>query len=288
MTTAIASSLQYLSPGQNLQGYIATTNAQAVLTAEEELELARQFREHSDLDAARQLIVSQLRFVVHIARGYSGYGLSMSDLIQEGNVGLMKAVKRFDPAVGVRLISFAVHWIKSEIHEFIIRNWRIVKIATTKAQRKLFYNLRSAKKRLGWFNRQEIETVAKELGVPTNTVKEMEVRMAAQDVSFDHEASADDGQDTPLSPAEYLVESDTDPELITMQAQGDARDTAALHAAIDDLDARNKDIIQSRWLSEPKATLADLAEKYGVSIERIRQLEKSAFKKIHTALAEAA
>lgn len=255
-----------------------------VLSADEELALARKFRQCGDLDAARELVISHLRFVVHMAKGYAGYGLPLSDLIQEGNVGLMKAVRRFDPEVGVRLISFAVHWIKSEIHEFILRNWRIVKVATTKAQRKLFYNLRSAKKRLGWFNRQEVEKVAADLGVPADTVVEMEKRMAATDTSFEgHASDADDyGM---LAPAQYLADEGSDPALVVMEADAKAHDTPALQAAIAELDERSADIVKQRWLSEEKSTLRELADQYGISMERVRQLEQNAFKKMRGMLA---
>lgn len=279
-----AISLQNLTPGQSLESYMRAIATRPVLSADEELDLARKFRQYGDLEAARQLVISHLRFVVHMAKGYAGYGLPLSDLIQEGNVGLMKAVRRFDPEVGVRLISFAVHWIKSEIHEFILRNWRIVKIATTKAQRKLFYNLRSAKKRLGWFNRQEIEEVAADLGVPADTVVEMEKRMAATDASFEGHANDADDYDA-LAPAQYLADEDSDPALVVMEADTEARNAPALQAAIAELDGRSADIVKQRWLSEEKSTLRELADQYGISIERIRQLEQNAFKKMRGLLA---
>ncbi len=273
-----------LSPTQgSLEAYIASVNSIEPLSAEEERELALRLREHNDLDAARKLVLSHLRFVVYIARGYAGYGLPQADLIQEGNIGLMKAVKRFDPAHGVRLVSFAVHWIRAEIHEFILRNWRIVKVATTKAQRKLFFNLRKAKKRLGWFNQQEVDAVARDLGVSPETVREMEQRLSSQDAAFDMGREADDEADA-LSPAAYLASPEADPANVLEQADWDEHSQQRLSQALEALDARSRDILQQRWLSEDKATLQELAGKYQVSAERIRQLEQNAIRKLRNTL----
>ena len=275
MTQPIAS----LTPGRDLDGYLNAIGGIAVLSVEEEKELAERFYYQEDLDAARQLVVSHLRFVVHIAKSYSGYGLNQSDLIQEGNVGLMKAVKRFNPEVGVRLVSFAVHWIKAEIHEFILRNWRIVKVATTKAQRKLFFNLRSAKKRLGWLNQSEAEQIAEDLGVSVKEVQQMEGRLTAHDSAFDSPVA--DDEDTAFSaPANYLEDHSYDPALQVENADYEQDSTSQLQEAIAQLDDRSKDILMRRWLMEEKATLHELADKYGVSAERIRQLEKNAMKKV--------
>lgn len=268
---------QQLMPGQSLESYINAISGNAVLSAEDEKALALRFYEDKDLEAARQLIISNLRFVVHIARGYTGYGLPLADLIQEGNLGLMKAVKKFDPHFGVRLVSFAVHWIKSEIHEYVIRNWRIVKVATTKAQRKLFYRLRSAKKRLGWLNAAEIQTVAKDLGVPAGEVSEMEKRLQSHDMSFE---ASDDDEDSYVAPADYLEASGADPAEITFTAADKASYGTELERSMQTLDKRSREIIELRWLSEKKLTLHQLAEKYNVSAERIRQLEQNALKKI--------
>jgi RNA polymerase sigma-32 factor len=276
--------LQLAVPVGNLESYIQAVNTVPTLSAEEEKALAIRYHQDNDLDAARQLILSQLRYVVFIARGYSGYGLSQADLIQEGNIGLMKAVKRFDPEVGVRLISFAVHWIKAEMHEFILRNWRIVKVATTKAQRKLFFNLRNSKTRLGWFNRAEVETVAENLGVSPEVVVEMESRMSGQDIGFD---LTDDDDDKPSSaPASYLQDSSEDPSLLLEAANSEDYMMENLSTAMAELDERSQDILQQRWLSDKKQTLHELAATYGVSAERIRQLEKNAMKKLKLALAE--
>ena len=251
----------------------------AVLSAEQEKNLAERLYFHNDLEAARQLVMSHLRFVVHIAKSYSGYGLPLADLIQEGNVGLMKAVKRFNPEVGVRLVSFAVHWVKAEIHEFILRNWRIVKVATTKAQRKLFFNLRSAKKRLSWLTNDEADAVAKDLGVEARVVREMEGRMAGQDTSFD--GYVDDDSDTAYqAPAHYLEEHNSDPSVLLEDSNWSDSSIAQLRNALAQLDERSRDILQKRWLSEDKMTLHELADAYGVSAERIRQLEKNAMKKL--------
>ncbi|SFH96609.1 RNA polymerase sigma factor RpoH [Modicisalibacter xianhensis] len=275
-----------LSPGHDLNGYIQAVNSIAVLTVEEERELAFRLHEHSDLEAARRLVMSHLRFVVHIARSYSGYGLPQADLIQEGNVGLMKAVKRFDPNQGVRLVSFAVHWIKAEIHEFVLRNWRIVKIATTKAQRKLFFNLRSAKKRLAWLNNDEVDAIAKDLDVKPEVVREMEGRLSAFDAGFDA-SPADDEEQPYQAPVHYLEDSRYDPAVQLEDSDWEEDSTRRLQDALAGLDERSRHILQSRWLAENKATLHELADVYGVSAERIRQLEKNAMKKIRQQLGEA-
>ena len=272
------------SPIGDLEAYIQAVNRIPMLSAEEERRLARRWREHEDVEAARQLVLSHLRFVVHVARGYTGYGLPLADLIQEGNIGLMKAVKRFDPGLGVRLVSFAVHWIRAGIHEFILRNWRIVKVATTKAQRKLFFNLRGAKKRLGWLNREEVDAVARDLGVSPRDVMEMESRLAGQDVGFDPRAGDDDDDRTVLAPATYLGDDSEDPSLVLEAEDWAEFNHERLHAALDTLDERSRDILQSRWLSEHKVTLQELADKYGVSAERIRQLEANAIRKLRQAM----
>ena len=266
-------------PTGNMDAYISAAFQLPMLSEQEEHDYAVRWRDHQDLEAARALVLSHLRFVVRVARQYTGYGLAQQDLIQEGTVGLMKAVRRFDPDMGVRLVSFAVHWIKAEIHEFILRNWRIVKVATTKSQRKLFFNLRSAKKRLGWFSADEVNAVAEDLGVKPETVLEMEARLSSQDVAFD--GSDTDDEDGPgLTPAAYLPDLRMEPA-----HQVEAADTAKdehdrLYRALEDLDERSRDILQRRWLSERKATLHDLAEKYGVSAERIRQIEKNAMTRL--------
>ena len=274
-------SLQSLSPGADLDSYVQTISAFPILSPEEEKALAERFYYHNDLEAARQLVLCHLRFVVHLARTYQGYGLPQADLIQEGNVGLMKAVKRFNPEVGVRLVSFAVHWIKAEMHEYILRNWRIVKVATTKAQRKLFFNLRSAKKRLAWLNPAETKAVADELGVPEAEVSRMEGRLAASDVAFDGVGPDDDAS----APAHYLPSSSADPADLVASEDWLDISRARLAKAIANLDERSRDIISARWLNEDKTTLMDLAERYGVSAERIRQLEKNALKKLKAAVA---
>ena len=272
-----------LAPGANLESYIATVAAIPILTPEQERELAERLHYQQDLEAARILVMSHLRFVVHIARSYSGYGLNQADLIQEGNVGLMKAVKRFNPEVGVRLVSFAVHWIKAEIHEFILRNWRIVKVATTKAQRKLFFNLRSQKKRLGWLSQDEAQAIASDLGVEERTVYEMEGRLHAHDAAFD--AGVDDDDDTASqAPAYYLEDKSADPALLIEHDNFEQDANDRLHSALADLDERSRDILQRRWLVEEKATLHDLAAVYNVSAERIRQLEQNALKKLKAAM----
>ena len=262
----------------SLDAYISAVHRIPVLSLDEEQALSRRFTENEDLAAARKLVMSHLRFVVHVARGYSGYGLQLADLIQEGNIGLMKAVKRFDPDQGVRLVSFAVHWIRAEMHEFILRNWRIVKVATTKAQRKLFFNLRKSKKRLGWMNAEEVRTVAKDLGVPEATVREMESRLSGRDIGFEAPVDADD--DAKPAPAAFLVDDGADPYDNVADADQSGHQLAALSAALDNLDDRSRDIIQRRWLNEDKATLQDLADEYGVSAERIRQVEANAMKKM--------
>ena len=271
-----------LSPGANLEGYLSTINGIPVLTVDEERELAERLHYQGDLEAARQLVMSHLRFVVHIARSYSGYGLNQGDLIQEGNLGLMKAVKRFNPEVGVRLVSFAVHWIKAEIHEFILRNWRIVKVATTKAQRKLFFNLRGQKKRLGWLTSAEADSIAEDLGVEAKTVLEMEGRLNAHDMAFD--MSDDDDESSSQSPALYLEDQSQDPALVVEADNTEQNLNDRLGSAMADLDERSRNILQQRWLVEDKATLHELAAIYNVSAERIRQLEKNAMKKLKAAM----
>lgn len=271
-------------PTGSIEGYIQNVSRIPVLSAEEERRLAIRLREHNDLDAARRLVMSHLRFVAHIARGYSGYGLAQADLIQEGNVGLMKAVKRFDPGMNVRLVSFAVHWIRAEIHEFILRNWRIVKVATTKAQRKLFFNLRSSKKRIGWFTQDEVNAVARDLGVRPEDVMEMESRMSGYDASFDPYSDREDEEERPFAPVAYLQDLRMDPTTTLEQSDWETHNTARLHNALDTLDERSRDILQKRWLVEDKVTLQDLADQYQVSAERIRQLETSAIKKLQAVL----
>ena len=272
-------------PSERLDTYLREIYRIPVLSAEREQELAKRLRDNDDLQAARELVVSHLRFVVKIARGYSGYGLPLSDLIQEGGIGLMKAVRRFDPDVGVRLVSFAVHWVKAEIHEFILRNWRIVKVATTKAQRKLFFNLRSSKKRLGWFSRDEVESVAEDLGVSAETVLEMESRLSGQDVSFDPVATSDDGE-TNHTPSGFIAApKSADPALALEQSDWEQQSSGHLHDAIAQLDERSKTILEQRWLADHKATLHQLADRFGVSAERIRQLEKNAINKLKKLMA---
>ena len=274
-----------LIPGGNLESYIQAASRIPVLSADEERELAERLHYDGDVDAARTLVLSHLRFVIHIARSYSGYGLNQSDLIQEGNVGLMKAVKRFNPEYGVRLVSFAVHWIKAEIHEFILRNWRIVKVATTKAQRKLFFNLRSQKKRLAWLNQDELNAVANDLGVEPKVVREMEGRLASQDTAFDGPQDDDDDH-AYQAPAYYLEDKRGDPATQLEQSDWTEDSNGRLMQALESLDERSQDILRERWLSESKSTLHELADKYGVSAERIRQLEKNAMKKIRLRMAE--
>ena len=271
-----------LVPQGSIEGYIRAANEYPMLTAEEEKELAERLYYHEDLDAAKKLILSHLRFVIHVARGYSGYGLPQADLIQEGNIGLMKAVKRFNPEVGVRLVSFAVHWIKAEIHEYVLRNWRIVKVATTKAQRKLFFNLRKTKQRLGWFNENEVDIVANELGVSKEDVIEMESRMSGADVGFD--LPTDDAETEAYSPALYLEDKSSNFAAELENENFESQATEQLNTALQSLDARSQDIIKARWLDDNKATLHDLAAKYNVSAERIRQLETNALKKLKSAV----
>lgn len=270
-----------LSPGANLEAYIQNVNSIPVLSAERERTLTRALHEEGDVEAARQLVMAHLRFVVYIAKSYSGYGLAEADLIQEGNVGLMKAVRRFNPEFGVRLVSFAVHWIKAEIHEFILRNWRIVKIATTKSQRKLFFNLRSSRKRLGWMNETEVEDVARELGVPAADVRQMENRLYVHDEAFDLDSDDEEG----FAPAHYLGDETADPAAINEHRNASDYRSAQLSAAFQELDDRSRQIIQQRWLTEKKSTLHQLADQFGVSAERIRQLEQAALKKLKLGIA---
>ena len=270
------------APGQNLEAYLNSIQNIAILSPEEERKLAEDLYYREDLEAARQLVMAHLRFVVHIARGYSGYGLPQADLIQEGNVGLMKAVRKFNPEVGVRLISFAVHWIKSEIHEYVLKNWKIVKVATTKAQRKLFFNLRNKKKDITWLSEEDVKMISNELDVKEDTVREMEQRMSSHDVSFDPYSADDSEEGNTYSPADYLTNEDSDPMEI-VEKEDFARDQInQLQNAISDLDERSQLILKERWLTDDKPTLHDLADKYGISAERIRQIEKKAMEKIRT------
>ena len=269
-----------LTPLGSLEAYIGAVHQIPVLSVDDEQALARRFRDDEDLGAAQELVHSHLRFVVHVARGYSGYGLQLGDLIQEGNIGLMKAVKRFDPEVGVRLVSFAVHWIRAEMHEFILKNWRIVKVATTKAQRKLFFNLRKSKTRLGWLNAAEVSAVAKDLNVSEREVLEMESRLAGRDIGFDAPSDEDD-EHAPPSPAAYLVARDEDPAQAYERSDSESDQLELLREGMAKLDARSRDIIRRRWLDpESKITLQELADEYGVSAERIRQVEANALKKM--------
>ncbi|MEN5017248.1 RNA polymerase sigma factor RpoH [Erwinia sp. Eh17-17] len=273
-----------IAPLGNLDAYIRAANAWPMLTAEEEKALAERLHYQGDLEAAKTLILSHLRFVVHVARNYSGYGLPQADLIQEGNIGLMKAVRRFNPEVGVRLVSFAVHWIKAEIHEYVLRNWRIVKVATTKAQRKLFFNLRKAKQRLGWFNQEEVDMVARELGVTSKDVLEMESRMAAQDMTFDPTPD-DEGEGRSMAPMLYLQDKSSDFANGIEEDNWDDHAADKLSDAMQGLDERSQHIIRARWLDDDnKTTLQELADQYGVSAERVRQLEKNAMKKLRLAI----
>lgn len=277
--------IENLSPGRNLDAYVQSVSAIPVLSVEEERALTERLFYQDDVEAARQLVMSHLRFVVHVARSYSGYGLPLGDLVQEGNVGLMKAVKRFDPTVGVRLVSFAVHWIKAEMHEFILRNWRIVKVATTKAQRKLFFNLRSRKKGLGWLNEDEVKAIATDLNVEPKTVREMEGRLSAFDTAFDAPAGDDDDERSSYNaPALVLEDQGMDPAEQVEKANWEQDEQRRLVAAMEQLDDRSRDILAQRWLAEQKATLHELAAQYSVSAERIRQLEKSAMKKLKQAM----
>lgn len=274
---------QSLTPGGDLNAYIQNIGTIPILSQEQERNLADAYYYHSDLDAARQLILSHLRFVMHIAKSYNGYGLPVADLIQEGNVGLMKAVKRFNPEKGVRLVSFAVHWIKAEMHEYILKNWRIVKVATTKAQRKLFFNLRGAKTKLQWLSADEAKAIADDLGVSVSEVTRMEGRLSAFDLGFD---GSDDESDesAPQAPALYLEDQTQDPALVLENDDWQRSNNAGLYTALGELDERSREIIQARWLDGNKATLHELADKYQVSAERIRQLEKNAMKKVKAAL----
>jgi len=283
-TELVPSHLMVPAGTGSLESYIQEVNKVPILTLEEEQDLARRYLEEEDLEAARRMVLAHLRFVVHVAKGYTGYGLALGDLIQEGNIGLMKAVKRFDPDHGVRLVSFAVHWIRAEMHEFILRNWRIVKVATTKAQRKLFFNLRKSKKRLGWLSSDEVNKVAKDLGVKPEVVREMESRLSGQDIGFDLSADSDD--DNPhVAPVAFLESELQDPGL---EAEGDDfrdHNDTLLYAGLDELDERSRDIINCRWLQEDnKVTLQELADRYGVSAERIRQLEANALKKMRATI----
>ena len=291
MTTATAvvtrnADMALAGPIGSLDAYLDRVSRIAVLTREEEHELAIRFRRDDDLNAARQLVLAHLRFVVHIARGYGGYGLPVGDLIQEGNVGLMKAVKRFDPSLNVRLVSFAVHWIRAEIHEYVLRNWRLVKIATTKAQRKLFFNLRRMKKNLTWLSAEETKAVARDLGVTTAEVTEMEQRLSARDMSFDPTPESD--EDDVYSPAAYLPSPDSDPAVRVEADEWESDSSDRLQAAMGRLDDRSRDILQKRWMTEDKSTLHELADKYGVSAERIRQIESNALGKLRGFMAPAA
>ena len=284
MSTALVQpnmSLMPAGPVGSVDAYMQAVSSIPVLSQEEERVLAVRLREQGDLDAARQLVLSHLRFVVHIARGYTGYGLQLGDLIQEGNVGLMKAVKRFDPEFGVRLVSFAVHWIRAEIHEFVLRNWRVVNVATTKAQRKLFFNLRKAKKHLGWLSADETRAVAEDLGVTPRDVNEMERRLSSRDLAFDPAPNALDDEDgREFTPAAYLPSPEADPAVRVENADWEEASATRLRLALDRLDDRSRHIMESRWLTEDKRTLQDLAAEYGVSAERIRQIEANAIKKM--------
>jgi RNA polymerase sigma-32 factor len=279
--------LALAGPLGSLDAYFERVGRIPVLTREAEQELAIRFRRDNDLEAARELVLSHLRFVVHIARGYSGYGLPIGDLIQEGNVGLMKAVKRFDPSINVRLVSFAVHWIRAEIHEYVLRNWRLVKVATTKAQRKLFFNLRRLKKNLTWLSGEETKAVARDLGVSAAEVTEMEQRLSARDMSFDPTPDGDD-EDAPFSPSAFLSAPSSDPAESVEAAEWEEDSSSRLYSAIERLDERSRDIVQKRWISDDKATLHELAGKYGVSAERIRQIEANALNKLKGFMAPAA
>src|SRR3984885_9291801 len=292
MTTATAlvappTDLALAGPLGSLDAYMDRVSRIPVLSREEEHDLAVRYRSEDDLGAARQLVLAHLRFVVHIARGYTGYGLPMGDLIQEGNVGLMKAVKRFDPALNVRMVSFAVHWVRAEIHEYVLRNWRLVKVATTKAQRKLFFNLRRMKKNLSWLTHEETAAVARDLGVTTAEVTEMEQRLSARDMSFDPTPDGDD-EDATYSPASYLPAPSADPAETVEEEEWASVTNDNLQSALDRLDARSRDILISRWTGEGKSTLHELADRYQVSAERIRQIESQAMGKLKGLMAQAA
>ncbi|OLH19739.1 RNA polymerase sigma factor RpoH [Xanthomonas oryzae pv. oryzae] len=279
-TALVANNLPIPSALGSLDAYIGAVHQIPVLSVDEEQNLARRFRDELDLDAARELVHSHLRFVVHVARGYNGYGLPLGDLIQEGNIGLMKAVKRFDPDMGVRLVSFAVHWIRAEMHEFILKNWRIVKVATTKAQRKLFFNLRKSKTRLGWLNASEVTAVAKDLNVSEREVMEMESRLSGRDIGFDASSDEDDDHGPP-SPVSYLVANEEDPLQAYERHDSEDNQLQLLREGMAGLDTRSRDIVKRRWLdSDSKVTLQELADEYGVSAERIRQIEANALKKM--------
>jgi RNA polymerase sigma-32 factor len=272
--------LAIAGPVGSFDAYVDTVSRIPVLSRENEHALAVRFHTEGDIDAARQLVLSHLRFVLHIARGYAGYGLPMGDLVQEGNVGLMKAVKRFDPSVGVRLVSFAVHWIRAEIHEYVLRNWRLVKVATTKAQRKLFFNLRKFKKNLGWLSAEETSAIARDLGVTEQDVTEMERRLSSRDVSYDPTPDAEEDESSSYSPAAYLPAPDADPAVAIESAEWDDDVSDRVAHAMTHLDERSRAILRARWVNEPKATLHELADEYGVSAERIRQIEANAIKKL--------
>ncbi|MDR1076190.1 MAG: RNA polymerase sigma factor RpoH [Xanthomonadaceae bacterium] len=281
-TALVANNLPIPSPLGSLDAYVGAVYQIPILSVDQEQALARRFRENDDLEAAQDLVHSHLRFVVHVARGYNGYGLQLGDLVQEGNIGLMKAVKRFDPDMGVRLVSFAVHWIRAEIHEFILKNWRIVKVATTKAQRKLFFNLRKAKTRLGWMNAEEVRTVAKDLNVSEREVLEMESRLSGRDIGFD---APDDNEDAPPSPVSYLEAGGEDPSQAYERIDSEENQLGLLKEGLGELDDRSRDIIRRRWLDEDgKVTLQELADEYNVSAERIRQIEAAAMKKMRSLL----
>ena len=270
---------QLNSPGKDIESYLSSVHAIPILTKEQEQELALKLYEEDDLDAARHLVIHHLRFVVHIARSYQGYGLPLGDIIQEGNVGLMKAVDKYDPHRGVKLVSFAVHWVKAEIHEYVLKNWKIVKIATTKAQRKLFFNLRSKKKGLGWLTEEEVKAMAEDLGVKPSEVREMEKRLSGIDMPFDPLSDSDDDEAS-FAPSQYLEDSDADPAMIFEKDNFSENNSSQLYEAINQLDDRSRDILQDRWLADEKLTLHELAEKYHISAERVRQIEKNAMKKI--------
>ena len=271
--------MESLTPGGDLQAYINSVHSIGILTSEEEKKLAEDLYYRNDLDAARKLVLAHLRFVIYIAKTYSGYGLPEADLIQEGNVGLMKAIRKFNPEMGVRLVSFAVHWVKAEIHEYVLKNWKIVKIATTKAQRKLFFNLRSKKKGLGWLTEEEVKTMAEDLGVKPSEVREMEKRLSGIDMPFDPLSESDDDEAS-FAPSQYLEDSDADPAMIFEKDNFSENNSSQLYEAINQLDDRSRDILQDRWLADEKLTLHELAEKYHISAERVRQIEKNAMKKI--------
>ena len=277
--------MEALAPGGDLQAYINSVHSIGILTPEEERKLAEDLYYRNDLDAARKLVLAHLRFVIYIAKTYSGYGLSEADLIQEGNVGLMKAIRKFNPEMGVRLVSFAVHWVKAEIHEYVLKNWKIVKIATTKAQRKLFFNLRSKKKGLGWLTEEEVEAMAKDLGVKPSEVREMEKRLSGIDMPFDPLSDSDDDEAS-FFPSQYLEDMDANPADIFEKETFDENNANQLYEAINQLDDRSRDILQDRWLADQKLTLHELAEKYEISAERVRQIEKNAMKKVKQSFSE--